>query len=171
FFHYPPLMKARELIADGAIGRPTVIRIKTVVANTSTTFQDNLEPEGYIWRFDSQSPGGHLFDDVVHKYATALWLVPERVNSVQAIVRRGLGGFFDPCKHNVGSLLTGAVSDMTGAMTIRVVQLCSAVYQASSTRAPVEPATIEGSASPPWWPKDADTLLEESMEIGRAQGR
>ena len=258
FFHYPPLMKARELIAEGAIGTPTVIRIKTVVANTSTTFQDSLEPEGYIWRFNEESPGGHLFDDVVHKYATALWLVPEHVRSVQAIVRRGplffeaptaaiweyerddllgmmevsyapnqkirsryygadeffeiqgtdgfiwvtratgemldlppvmlyrpdgstvgfgnldanwLRGFVDSSKHFVDSLLDGTVPDMTGEMAIRVLQLCFAVYQASNTRGPVDPDTIDGAASPPWWPKDPDTLLEEAMEIGRAQGR
>jgi predicted dehydrogenase len=258
FFHYPPLLKARELIAAGEIGRPTVIRIKTVVANATTTFQDALEPEGYIWRFDEHSPGGHLFDDIVHKYATGLWLVPEHVRSVQAIVRRGplffeaptaaiweyerddllgmmevsyapnqkirsqyygadeffeiqgtdgfiwvtratgemldlppvmlyrpdgstvgfgnldanwLRGFVDSSKHFVDSLLDGTVPDMTGEMAIRVLQLCFAVYQASNTRAPVDPATIEGSASPPWWPKDPDTLLEEAMEIGRAQGK
>ena len=30
--HYPPLEKARELIAAGAIGTPQVIRVKTLVA-------------------------------------------------------------------------------------------------------------------------------------------
>jgi predicted dehydrogenase len=88
--HYPPLVKARELIADGAIGTPTMIRVKTLVAGKSrSVFQDNLEVEGYIWRFNELSPGGHLFDDVWHKYAAALWLVDESVRSVQAVVRQG----------------------------------------------------------------------------------
>ena len=34
--HYPPLSKARELIRVGAIGTPTVIRIKTVVGRTES---------------------------------------------------------------------------------------------------------------------------------------
>ena len=73
--HYPPLEKARALIAAGAIGQPTVVRIKTVVGRTDSTFQAELDPAGYVWRFNQESPGGHLFDDVMHKYAMALWLV------------------------------------------------------------------------------------------------
>jgi len=87
--YYPPLRKARDLIASGIIGTPTVVRIKTVVGRTESEFQANLDPAGYSWRFNNQSPGGHLFDDVMHKYAMALWLVDETVRSVQAIVRQG----------------------------------------------------------------------------------
>jgi predicted dehydrogenase len=88
--HYPPLVKARELIQAGAIGTPTMIRVKTLVAGQShSKFQDDLEVEGYVWRFNDLSPGGHLFDDVWHKYAAALWLADEPVRSVQAIVRQG----------------------------------------------------------------------------------
>jgi predicted dehydrogenase len=87
--HYPPLVKARELLADGAIGQPTVVRIKTVVGKTESSFQDHLEAKGYEWRFNEQSPGGHLFDDVVHKYAMALWLVDSDIRRVQAVVRQG----------------------------------------------------------------------------------
>jgi predicted dehydrogenase len=87
--HYPPLMKARELVQSGAIGQATVVRIKTVVGRTESAFQANLDPAGYTWRFDAQSPGGHLFDDVMHKYAMALWLVDADVRSVQAVVRTG----------------------------------------------------------------------------------
>src|SRR5262245_18710254 len=87
--YYPPLRKARDLIRSGIIGDPTVVRIKTVVGRTESEFQANLDPAGYSWRFNDQSPGGHLFDDVMHKYAMALWLVDEHVRSVQAIVRQG----------------------------------------------------------------------------------
>jgi predicted dehydrogenase len=87
--HYPPLVKARELIRAGAIGSPTVVRIKTVVGRTESAFQANLDPAGYTWRFNAESPGGHLFDDVMHKYAMALWLVDAHVQRVQAVVRQG----------------------------------------------------------------------------------
>jgi len=87
--HYPPLEKARELIRAGAIGEPTVVRIKTVVGRTESEFQKNLDPAGYGWRFNAESPGGHLFDDVMHKYAMALWLVDEDIRSVQSVVRQG----------------------------------------------------------------------------------
>ena len=87
--YYPPLRKARDLIRSGIIGDPTVVRIKTVVGRTESEFQANLDPAGYSWRFNDQSPGGHLFDDVMHKYAMALWLVDEPIRSVQAVVRQG----------------------------------------------------------------------------------
>ncbi len=87
--HYPPLLKARQLIADGAIGTPTMLRMKTVVGRTDSSFQMGMDPHGYIWRFNDRSPAGHLFDDMVHKYAVAQWLFDEEVRSVQAVVRQG----------------------------------------------------------------------------------
>jgi len=232
-------MKARELIQSGAIGTPTMVRIKTVVGKTDTPFQNALEPQGYIWRFNEQSPGGHLFDDVVHKYAAALWLVDTDVRSVQAVVRQaplffeaptaalweyarddllglmevtldpnmfirsgyyGADEFFEiqgtdgfiwvtrytgemldlppvllydsagnttsfggvdadwahsfetSSRHFVDSLIADTEPDMTGETAIKTLQLAFAVYQASNTRTPVDPASIEGSVSPPWWP-------------------
>jgi len=96
FAHYPPLELAKSLIAEGAVGRPTGVRIKTVVGQTSSAFQTGLRPEGYLWRLDDRSPGGHLFDDMVHKYAVALWLFDQDIVSVQAVVRRR-DLFFEPC--------------------------------------------------------------------------
>jgi predicted dehydrogenase len=96
FVHYPPLVQAKKLIADGAIGKPIGIRIRTVVGQTDSKFQAALRPEGYGWRLDKRSPGGHLFDDMVHKYAMALWLVDQDIVSVQAVVRRR-DIFFEPC--------------------------------------------------------------------------
>jgi len=96
FVHYPPLEMAKKLIADGAIGRPIGVRIRTVVGQTDSKFQAALRPEGYGWRLDKRSPGGHLFDDMVHKYAMALWLVDQDITSVQAVVRRR-DIFFEPC--------------------------------------------------------------------------
>jgi predicted dehydrogenase len=95
FLHYPPLELAKALIADGAVGRPTGVRLKTVVGQTDSAFQIGLRPEGYGWRLDARSPGGHLFDDMVHKYATALWLFDQDIVSVQAVVRRR-DFFFEP---------------------------------------------------------------------------
>lgn len=96
FVHYPPMEKAKALVAEGAIGKPTAIRIKTVVGQTDAPFQLALRPEGYGWRLDKRSPGGHLFDDNVHKYAMALWLLDQEITSVQAVVRRR-DLFFEPC--------------------------------------------------------------------------
>jgi len=96
YAHYPPLEHAKALIREGAIGTPTAIRIKTVVGQTDSAFQSGLESDGYVWRLNAQSPGGHLFDDMVHKYAMALWLVDKDIVNVQAAVRRR-DLFFEPC--------------------------------------------------------------------------
>jgi predicted dehydrogenase len=96
FIHYPPIELAKKLVTDGAIGRPTGLRIRTLVGQTDSAFQANLRPEGYSWRLDARSPGGHLFDDMVHKYALALWLLDLDIISVQAVVRRR-DLFMEPC--------------------------------------------------------------------------
>ncbi|HVA07923.1 MAG TPA: Gfo/Idh/MocA family oxidoreductase [Acidimicrobiales bacterium] len=95
FLHYPPLELAKNLVRDGAIGKPTGLRIRTLVGQTTSPFQAALRPEGYGWRLDKRSPGGHLFDDNVHKYAMALWLLDLDITSVQAVVRRR-DLFFEP---------------------------------------------------------------------------
>jgi predicted dehydrogenase len=95
FRHYPPLERAKALIDDGAIGRLSHIRVRTVVGQTDSAFQAGLQADGYEWRLDERSPGGHLFDDMIHKYAMALWLAGQDVTSVQAIVRRR-DLFFEP---------------------------------------------------------------------------
>ncbi len=96
FRHYPPLELAKKLIAEGAIGQPTHLRMKTVVGQTDSAFQAGLDADGYTWRLTSTSPGGHLFDDMIHKYAVALWLFDRDIISVQAVVNRR-DFFFEPC--------------------------------------------------------------------------
>lgn len=250
--YYPPLERMREVIASGAIGTPTVLRIKTVVGDTESAFQSAQEPEGYAWRFDARSPGGHLFDDVMHKYAMALWLVGEEIRSVQAVVRKGRLFFEAPMvalfeyerddllglmevahapgmfiesdwygadeffevqgtdgfvwvtrlsgrlhdlpplvvvsgrtrtevrdiEHRyevsfrraasafVDGLLTGTAVDLTPQAAVQALQLAFAVYQSSNERRPVDPARIEGSVSPPWWPKTTEELMGDVMALG-----
>lgn len=112
--HHRPMVRARELIRAGAIGTPTTIRVKTVVGRTDSPFQVSLDPQGYVWRFDQHSPGGHLFDDMVHKYALALWLVDERVRSVQAVVRQGPAFFETPTV----ALFEYARDDLLGSLEV-----------------------------------------------------
>jgi len=250
--HYPPLERARHLIRDGAIGTPNVLRIKTVVGETDSKFQAELDPEGYTWRFDANSPGGHLFDDVIHKYAMALWLVDEDIRSVQAVVRKGrlffeaptvalfeyarpdlLGtmevshapNMFIPSEFYgadeffevqgtdgfvwvtrlsghlvdmppvvvrtgnktteirdvdadyaisfrrsaaafVDAVVEGHQPDLAPEAAIKTLQLAFAVYQASNERRPVDPASIDGSVSPSWWPKTPRELLGDAAALG-----
>ncbi len=250
--YYPPLERARQLVREGAIGTPTVIRIKTVVGDTESEFQASQDPEGYKWRFDARSPGGHLFDDVMHKYAMALWLVDEDITSVQAVVRKGRLFFEAPTvalfeyaredllgmmevSHAPGMFidsdwfgadeffeiqgtsgfvwvtrLSGRLHDLPALViksgktrtvvtdiddryemsfrraaagfvdslvhdtqaelapdtALKALQLAFAIYQSSNERRPVDPAGIEGSASPSWWPKSAAELIDDVVALG-----
>ncbi|HEV2369003.1 MAG TPA: Gfo/Idh/MocA family oxidoreductase [Acidimicrobiales bacterium] len=250
--HYPPLELARQAVRDGAIGAPMTVRIKTVVGETDSKFQAELDPEGYTWRFDANSPGGHLFDDVIHKYAMALWLVGEDITSVQSVVRKGrlffeapmvalfeyarpdlLGtmevthapGMFIPsdwygadeffeiqgttgfvwvtrlsgrlldlppvvirsgntttnvtdvdadyqtsfrraASAFVDGIVSGEQPDLAPDAAIKTLQLAFAVYQSSNEGRPVDPAQIEGSVSPTWWPKAPLELIEDAAALG-----
>lgn len=71
FIFYPPVMKAAELIAEGAIGEPLTIRIKSNPGTSKTAWK--IPAGASAWRQQvSQSGGGPLvFDDGHHKFALA----------------------------------------------------------------------------------------------------
>ena len=76
FLYYPPILKAKELLDAGAIGEPSLVRIHTTRAQHITGQAIELDPDALVWRRDpGRNPGGALYDDGVHKYATAaLWI-------------------------------------------------------------------------------------------------
>src|SRR5437899_1122211 len=89
FLYYPPIVKAKELLEAGAIGEPSLVRIHTTRARESVGATLTLDPEALIWRRDpGRNPGGVLYDDGVHKYATASYWIGE-IGDVSAIVTRG----------------------------------------------------------------------------------
>jgi predicted dehydrogenase len=88
FLYYPPILKAKELLDAGAIGDPTLVRIHTTRVQHITGQAMEMDPEALVWRRDpGRNPGGALYDDGVHKYATAaLWVGP--IGEISAIVSR-----------------------------------------------------------------------------------
>jgi predicted dehydrogenase len=89
FLYYPPIVKAKELLDAGAIGEPSLVRIHTTRAREIVGQVLELDPEALVWRRDpSRNPGGALYDDGVHKYATAMFWVGE-IGEVSAIVSQG----------------------------------------------------------------------------------
>jgi predicted dehydrogenase len=89
FLYYPPIVKAQELLDAGAIGEPSLVRIHTTRAQRIEGLTLELEPDAMVWRRDpARNPGGVLFDDGVHKYATAAYWIGE-IGEVSAIVTRG----------------------------------------------------------------------------------
>ena len=89
FIHYPPIVKAKELLDADVIGKPNLVRIRTVIGDQGTARDDfTLAPDAMEWRRDANlNPGGKLYDDGVHKYATAMWWVGD-FESVYSIVTK-----------------------------------------------------------------------------------
>ena len=77
FLYYPPIVKAKEILDAGTIGEPSLVRIRTVRGpRTLGRSEVALEPGAMEWRRDPDAnPGGMMYDDGWHKYATAMyWL-------------------------------------------------------------------------------------------------
>src|SRR5499426_4279653 len=90
FLYYPPILKAKELLEAGAIGEPSLVRIHTTRAQKITGQAIELDPEALVWRRDpGRNPGGALYDDGVHKYATAMYWIGD-FGEISAIVGGGV---------------------------------------------------------------------------------
>ena len=86
FLYYPPIVKAKELLDQGAIGEPSLLRIRTVRGSRTVDASAlRIEPDADEWRRDAEAnPGGSLYDDGWHKFATAMWWLgaPELVSGM-----------------------------------------------------------------------------------------
>ena len=73
YVFYPPIVRARQLIDDGAIGDVCMVRCRSTGGSLECSWP--LTAEAYQWRADmAGSGGGNMFDDMHHKYAVALYL-------------------------------------------------------------------------------------------------
>ncbi len=89
FVFYPPHVKAKALIADGAIGEPLSIRIKLASAGRGGW---KVPLKSWLWRLNEETCGGGptLFDDGYHKFSMAMYLLGE-VERVHAWIDRSFG--------------------------------------------------------------------------------
>jgi predicted dehydrogenase len=86
FLYYPPLVKATELLEGGAIGEPSMVRIHTVRGFRPGSAPRGPGPAPMTWRQDRiVLPGGTLYDDGWHKFATAMAWIGE-VEGVYAML-------------------------------------------------------------------------------------
>ncbi len=71
FIFYPPVMTAKDLVDQGAIGEPLTIRLKSNVGRSETAWP--IPKGAQEWRQDPRRSGGGplLFDDGQHKFALA----------------------------------------------------------------------------------------------------
>ncbi len=83
-----PLVRAKALIEEGAVGRPLHLRLRTLAGNPAHAWK---VPDGtWRWRaqlFEQRGLGRLTFDDGHHRLATALWLFGP-VQDVAAMIDR-----------------------------------------------------------------------------------
>jgi len=75
FLHYPPLIKAKELMNDGAIGRPLRLRIHMIMGNSQFAWEE--EEASVLWPLELNRAGHGgvmVLDHGWHIFAVALWL-------------------------------------------------------------------------------------------------
>jgi predicted dehydrogenase len=84
FMYYPPHLKARELIEEGAIGEPLSVRIKTAAGRPEDGW--HVPRETQAWRMDPATCGGGptCFDHGYHCYNMGRFFIREPVERVHA---------------------------------------------------------------------------------------
>ena len=97
FVFFPPVMKAAELISEGAIGKPLSIRIKSNPGVGPNAW--NVPFEANLWRRQTDKSGGGplVFDDGHHKFALAWHFMgnPEEVHAFIGHSERPDGLYYD----------------------------------------------------------------------------
>ena len=97
FIFYPPVMKARALIDQGAIGTPVSIRVKSNPGRSRTAWQ--VPAYADAWRQDRGKNGGGplAFDDGHHKFALGWYFMglAEEVHAWIGETPRTEGGTVD----------------------------------------------------------------------------
>jgi predicted dehydrogenase len=87
FLFYGPVMKAMELLNAGKLGTPRLIRMERLPGLGSP--KEFHEPRNAdYWRMDKKKSGGLIFDDIVHFYAIARFLMQSDIHSVSALLTR-----------------------------------------------------------------------------------
>jgi len=84
FMHYPPHVKARALIQEGAIGEPLSVRIKTAAGRFDDGWR--VPQSSQAWRMDPDVCGGGptCFDHGYHCYNMGRFFIAEPVDRVHA---------------------------------------------------------------------------------------
>lgn len=97
FIFHPPVMKAKELMDQGAIGEPLSIRIKSNPGKSQTAWEVPKEADAWRQEMDKAGGGPLVFDDGHHKFALAWYFMgnPEEVHSFIHQTQRPDGGWFD----------------------------------------------------------------------------
>jgi len=98
FMHYPPHVKARELVQEGAIGEPLSVRIKTAAGRFDDGWRVPVASQA--WRMNPETCGGGptCFDHGYHCYNMGRFFIAEPVERVHAWIhvnRFGAEAYYD----------------------------------------------------------------------------
>ena len=86
FMHYPPHVRAKQLIEEGAIGVPISVRVKTAAGRIGDGWE--ISPETQAWRMDPETCGGGptTFDHGYHCYHMGQYFIPAEIDRVHAFI-------------------------------------------------------------------------------------
>ncbi len=74
FVFYPPIVRARRLIEEGAIGTPLNIRMRSLAGSGAGGWEVPLRSWAWRVREDTCGGGPFIFDDGYHKFSCAIYL-------------------------------------------------------------------------------------------------
>jgi predicted dehydrogenase len=168
FMHYPPHIKARELIEEGAIGTPLSVRIKTAAGRPDAGW--SVDPSSLAWRIDPASCGGGptTFDHGYHCYNMARFFMPAEIERVHAFIhfeRLGPNAWYDgPALISwkyTGELARYGSWEVIASIGLRV----RSKYYVSDDR-----IEIHGSEGIVWVTRCTGQLLEEPSVVVYREG-
>jgi predicted dehydrogenase len=86
FMHYPPHVRAKQLIEEGAIGVPISVRVKTAAGRFGDGWE--ISPQTQAWRMDPETCGGGptTFDHGYHCYHMGQYFIPAEIDRVHAFI-------------------------------------------------------------------------------------
>lgn len=87
FRYYPPYVRARELLQEGAIGEPVSLRVKVIGGNPRHGWR--VPVSAWAWRLNEEESGGgpSIFDHGYHVFSIAMYFLGA-VESVFAWIER-----------------------------------------------------------------------------------
>ena len=154
---YLPIRKAGELIREGAIGGPISVRIKTVAGRG--TPEEYVEPQTPDdWRQHKEKNGGYVYDDIVHYWNVARFLMKSDILEVAAMFehldkpdeRPGIVVWKHDAPNQYGSLTYGSAKNQSN------------IYIKSDYYSTNEEFEVIGSEGILWVPRLSAQLVNES---------
>lgn len=97
FIFHPPVMKAKALVDEGAIGTPLSIRIKSNAGTGKTAWEVPKSANAWRQKPDQSGGGPLVFDDGHHKFAVAWHFMgnPEEVHAFIGRTQAADGSWLD----------------------------------------------------------------------------